>query len=121
MKKIVLIAIAVFFTSTFSYTQIGVDATKSHLISKKDNKPFFWLADTEWELFHRLDREEATHYLETRAKQKFNVVMAVALAELNGLEEPNAYGHHHVWQFVDTTKHAPLNLGEKPWLDGKKQ
>jgi hypothetical protein len=31
--------------------------------------------------------------LDTREKQKFNVVMAVALAELDGLKQPNAYGH----------------------------
>ena len=24
-----------------------------------DGKPFFWLGDTAWELFHRLNREEA--------------------------------------------------------------
>jgi len=117
MKKIVLIAIAVFFTSTFSYTQIGVDATKSHLISKKDNKPFFWLADTGWELFHRLNREEATHYLETRAKQKFNVVMAVALAELNGLEEPNAYGHLP-FKDLETLEWA-VTLGNDPNINGE--
>lgn len=54
--------------------------------------PFFWMADTAWELFHRLTREEAGIYLETRASQGFNVVQAVALAELDGLGSPNAYG-----------------------------
>ncbi len=57
-----------------------------------DGAPFFWLGDTAWELFHRLDREEATHYLETRARQGFNVIQAVALAELDGLAEPNPFG-----------------------------
>lgn len=57
-----------------------------------DGRPFFYLADTAWELFHRLDREEATHYLETRARQGFTVIQAVALAELDGLRAPNAYG-----------------------------
>ncbi len=54
--------------------------------------PFFWMADTAWELFHRLSREEAAIYLEIRASQGFNVVQAVALAELDGLGEPNPYG-----------------------------
>jgi hypothetical protein len=54
--------------------------------------PFFWLADTAWELFHRLNREDAAHYFAVRARQRFNVVQAVALAEFNGLTEPNAYG-----------------------------
>ena len=56
-------------------------------------QPFFWLGDTAWELFHRLDRAEAERYLKNRAERGFTVVQAVVLAELNGLDEPNAYGH----------------------------
>lgn len=55
--------------------------------------PFFWLGDTAWELFHRLDREEARRYLATRAAQGFNVVQAVVLAELDGLTTPDPYGN----------------------------
>lgn len=62
-------------------------------LSTEDGKPFFWLADTAWELFHRCDREEAQMYLAKRASQGFNVVQAVALAELDGLNTPNPYGH----------------------------
>ncbi|AWM42505.1 DUF4038 domain-containing protein [Gemmata obscuriglobus] len=58
-----------------------------------EGKPFFYLADTAWELFHRLDREQAGKYLKTRAAQGYNVVQAVALAEFDGLNEPNVYGH----------------------------
>jgi hypothetical protein len=35
-------------------------------------------------LFHRLNREEADHYLETRAAQGFTVIQAVVLAEFDG-------------------------------------
>jgi hypothetical protein len=55
-------------------------------------KPFLYLGDTAWELFHKLDREEATKYLQNRAKKGFTVIQAVVLAELNGLKTPNAYG-----------------------------
>jgi len=55
--------------------------------------PFFYLGDTAWELFHRLDREEADLYLRDRAAKGFNVVQAVALAEVDGIRTPNAYGH----------------------------
>ncbi len=58
-----------------------------------DETPFFWLGDTAWELFHRLDREEATLYLENRASLGYTVIQAVALAELDGHVEPNPYGH----------------------------
>jgi hypothetical protein len=57
-----------------------------------DGKPFFYLADTGWELFHRLNREQTVEYLNTRAAQGFNAVQAVALAELDGVTDPNAYG-----------------------------
>jgi hypothetical protein len=57
-----------------------------------DGKPFFYLADTAWELFHRLNREQAVQYLEKRASQKYTAIQAVALAELDGVTEPNPYG-----------------------------
>ena len=57
-----------------------------------DGKPFFYLADTAWELFHRLDRKQALEYLDTRAAQGFTAIQAVALAELDGVTDPNAYG-----------------------------
>jgi hypothetical protein len=55
-------------------------------------EPLFWLGNTAWELFHRLTREEAAAYLETRRRQGFNVIQAVALAEFDGIRAPNAYG-----------------------------
>jgi hypothetical protein len=58
-----------------------------------DGKPFFYLGDTAWELFHRLDREEADRYLRDRAAKGFTVIQAVAIAELDGHTVPNAYGH----------------------------
>lgn len=58
-----------------------------------EGKPFFYLGDTAWELFHRLNREDAKHYLEDRARKGFTVIQAVALAEFHGLTEPNPYGH----------------------------
>ncbi|MGI6049180.1 MAG: DUF4038 domain-containing protein, partial [Petrimonas sp.] len=91
MKKIVLLISIIAFTFSVQ-AQIGVDATKTYLVTKKDGKPFFWMGDTGWELFHRLTREEAVHYLNTRQKQGFNVIMAVALAESNGIRQPNLYG-----------------------------
>lgn len=62
-------------------------------IVKEDGSPFFYLGDTAWELFHRLNREEAERYLKDRAGKGFTVIQAVALAELDGLNDPNPYGH----------------------------
>jgi hypothetical protein len=60
---------------------------------KNDGEVFFYLGDTAWELFHRATREEAELYLSDRAAKGFTVIQAVALAELDGLHTPNAYGH----------------------------
>lgn len=70
--------------------QVSADG---HYLQTIDGKPFFYLGDTAWELFHRLNREEALHYLKNRASKGFNVVQAVALAEVDGVDIPNAYGH----------------------------
>ena len=59
----------------------------------EDGSPFFWLADTGWELFHRLTQEEAEVYLENRRRKGFTVIQAVVLAEMDGLNVPNRYGH----------------------------
>ena len=61
-------------------------------LKTKDGEPFFWLADTAWELIHRLNGDEVDHYLKARAEQGFNVIQTVILAELNGLTVPNANG-----------------------------
>jgi hypothetical protein len=58
-----------------------------------DGRPFFWLGDTAWELFHRATREDAERYLQNRAGRRFTMIQAVALAEFDGLTQPNAYGH----------------------------
>ena len=54
----------------------------------ENGSPFFYLGDTAWELFHRLDLEESTHYLTNRAAKGFTVIQAVVLAELKGLVHP---------------------------------
>ncbi len=68
------------------------DSSGRFLVTES-GQPFFWLADTAWELFHRLNRAEVEYYLETRRQQGFNVIQAAILAELDGLHTPNANGH----------------------------
>jgi hypothetical protein len=58
----------------------------------QNGKPFFYLADTAWELFHRLNRDEAVRYLTNRAQKGFTVIQAVVLSELDGLTVPNSNG-----------------------------
>lgn len=68
-------------------------STNRRFLAHDDGTPFFYLGDTAWELFHRLNREEADLYLKDRAVKGFTVIQAVVLAELDGLHTPNPYGH----------------------------
>lgn len=74
-----------------SHGGIRVSGNRRHLIHE-DGTPFFYLGDTAWELFHRLNREEADRYLEDRARKRYTVIQAVVLPEIDGLDVPNAYG-----------------------------
>ena len=65
---------------------------RGRYLAYDDGTPFFYLGDTAWEIFHSLDREELKEYFAVRAEQGFTVVQGVALAELDGLRVPNAYG-----------------------------
>lgn len=82
-----LLCLLLFLVTT---AQLTVSDNKRFLM--RDNVPFFYLGDTGWELFHRLNREQAEYYLKRRAEQGFTVVQAVVLAEFDGLHTPNAYG-----------------------------
>lgn len=72
--------------------RIQVSENKRFLVTE-NGQPFFYLADTGWELLHRLDRKQAAAYLDKRASQGYNVIQAVALAELEGVYDANPYGH----------------------------
>lgn len=72
-----------------------------------DGTPFFYLGDTAWELFHRLSKNDAEKYLENRRQKGFTVIQAVALAEIDGLNTPNAEGEKPLFE------NDPLKPNEK--------
>jgi Protein of unknown function (DUF4038)/Putative collagen-binding domain of a collagenase len=74
----------------YGFSQFSISSNHHYIL--KNGKPFFWLGDTAWELFHRLNKEEADQYLKRRSEQGFTVIQAVALAEFDGLHTPNANG-----------------------------
>jgi len=116
-----------------SLPPLAVSEDDRHLVYP-DGSPFFWLGDTAWELFHRLDRVEARTYLDDRAEKGFTVIQAVVLAELDGLNTPNPYGEtplvdndptrpneayfEHVDYVVDQAERRGLYVGMLPtWGD----
>lgn len=74
-------------------------------ICHADGTVFFYLADTAWELFHQLNREEAEMYLTDRAAKGFTVIQASAVAEKDGMRRSNAYGR------------LPVKIGEDGAFD----
>ncbi|MPZ20280.1 MAG: DUF4038 domain-containing protein [Luteitalea sp.] len=78
-------------TSQETLPPLKVHPDRRYLI-RADGTPFLYLSDTAWELFHRPSREQVRAYLELRAQQRFTVIHAVALAELDGIHDPNVYG-----------------------------
>jgi len=123
MKKPLLIAITFTIVSAISFSQenpwkgSSVDLSRGKLVISEnkrflvfeDGTPFFYLGDTGWELFHRLNKEDTERYLENRRAKGFTVIQAVALAELNGLNTPNAEGNKPL---IDND---PLKPNEAYW------
>lgn len=70
---------------------LQVSANGRYLVTS-NGKPFFWLADTAWELIQRLNRSEVETYLKSVAEQGFNVVQVTALTHFWDLGVPNAHG-----------------------------
>lgn len=60
-----------------------------HYITTTSGDPFFWLGDTGWLLFTKLNREEAEKYLEDRKEKGFNVIQVMVLHTLGAV---NSYG-----------------------------
>ena len=67
----------------------------------QDGKPFFYLGDTCWLLFQRLNREEVDEYLKDRAAKGFTVIQAYVI---RGLDKRHPDGNSSL-------------LGESPFID----
>jgi hypothetical protein len=86
-----LILSAVSTAAAADLPRLKVSENHRFLVTES-GKPFFYLGDTAWELFHRLNREQTDKYLHNRADKGFTVIQAVVLAELDGMHTPNANG-----------------------------
>lgn len=60
---------------------LKISKNKRFLMTENGD-PFFWMGDTGWLLFSKLNREEAEMYLNNRAEKGFNVIQAMVLHEL---------------------------------------
>lgn len=67
--------------------KLSISNNKKYIM--QDNKPFFWLGDTAWLLFHKLSEEDAYIYLKNRAEKGYNVIQAVLIYSLPGMKDIN--------------------------------
>ncbi|MDA6068290.1 glycoside hydrolase family 140 protein [Flavobacterium sp. AC] len=91
-----LYALSIFFLLT---AQIGHSQSQNlpqpkvsknqHYFVTGDEKPFFWLGDTGWLTFGKLDRAGVDKYFKDRKEKGFNVVQVMVLHTLN---VTNVYG-----------------------------
>lgn len=71
---------------------LKISENKRYVVTQ-DGKPFFWLGDTGWLLFNKMNRDEAEQYLEDRRQKGFNVIQAMVLHTVPSV---NAYGDSSV-------------------------
>lgn len=68
--------------------KLKVSSNRRYFVNQS-GEPFFYLGDTAWTLFKRLNHEEVDKYLRNRAAKGFTVIQVYVL---RGLEVPNLYG-----------------------------
>jgi len=101
LKFLFLILLLISFSKT-SYGQSHGHLKVSpnhHYLEYSDGTPFFYLGDTAWYLFRRLNLKQADYYLKNRANKGFTVIQASLLESGGDFNKPNA-------------------LGDKPLIDG---
>ena len=97
IKKTLLLSMLAIFMFACDNKNEPADQVSSIKVSENnrffvesDGSPFFWLGDTGWLLFKRLDREEVLKYLNDRSEKGFNVIQASVIHTVG--DPINAYG-----------------------------
>jgi len=122
-KTLLFIAIVFLFTSCCEVVKENEEtliqklevSDNGRFLQLEDGSPFFWLGDTGWLLFTRLNREEAETYFDDRVAKGFNVIQVSAV---HMIDAENIYGdsalinkslgaplvkdgHYGYWEHVD--------------------
>ena len=118
MKKLSFILLSFVVTSISAqpwreHGQLQVSKENPHYLAHSDGTPFFWLADTGWEMLHRLNRSEIETYLENRRQKGFNVIQTVIISEFIHMDKvANFYGDSI---FVNENPELPkITAGKNP-------
>lgn len=102
-------------------------------LEHEDGAPFFWMGDTAWQMFAKLDGEEAGRFLADRAAKRFNVIQAqlvswnVSMPNANGAppfvdgdpDRPNEAYWKHADAIIDRAASLGLYMALLPaWANG---
>ncbi len=116
MRTAVLLAFGIAALASAQNRDVGriVVSANHRFLQHEDGRPFFWLADTGWFTFQKLNRVETERYLEDRRSKGFNVIQAMVLhsvADKNALgaaaliegdpARPALSGYYSYWDHVD--------------------
>ncbi|HWB83941.1 MAG TPA: glycoside hydrolase family 140 protein [Bryobacteraceae bacterium] len=87
MRQSLKIAFAALLTALPALTAAPhgdiVVSPNRHFLQYQDGTPFFWLGDTAWLLFTKLDRAQTETYLDDRASKGFNVIQVMVINSPN--------------------------------------
>ena len=71
-------------TNSGSYSFPIMVSQNGRYLTNAKSQPFFYLADTGWQLFNKLTKEEAVQYLEDRRRKGFTAVQAQIINHIPG-------------------------------------
>ena len=90
---LIILSVQVIFQGKVFAQNLKVSDNNRFLVQHNDT-PFFWLGDTGWDLFVRLNRDETEKYLINRVGKGFNVIQCslTGTGLSGGLDTPNGEG-----------------------------
>jgi hypothetical protein len=105
--------------NTKSLPDLQISENKRFLAAET-GVPFFWLGDTGWLLFSKLNREEAEKYFEDRHQKGFNVIQVMVLHNVK--KAVNFYGDSalincNIDQPLTTTGNSPDDPAQYDYWD----
>ncbi len=91
---LILLTIQTLFVKETFAQNLKVSENNRFLVND-DGTPFFWLGDTAWELFIRLNKKDTELYLKNRKEKSFSVIQCVITGTGNSgdLNTPNSEGN----------------------------
>ena len=124
MKKFVLlitVVLSAHFISAQSPWKNGnlKVSENGRYLQHENGEPFFYLADTGWLIFQRMNRDEVKQYFENRKTKGFNVVQCIFYQSYNdrNVHDDSAYVNKDLTQPKHTAGNDPDNAEQYDFWD----